>query len=56
MLLPPSTHTNALEATVPCTIRLLTPLAVNGLDRPIPEATCGTLADSGTVTFILDGE
>ena len=40
---------------MPCTIRLLADLHTQGLDKPIPEATCGTLDDNCVVTFVLDG-
>jgi hypothetical protein len=40
---------------VPCTIRLLADLHTQGLDKPIPETTCGTLDDNCVVTFVLEG-
>lgn len=38
---------------MPCTVRLLTSLAVSGLDQPIPEGAVAAMDDRCTATFVL---
>ena len=38
---------------MPCTVRLLTPLVVNGLDQPLPEGAVALMDDTCVAAFAL---
>ena len=40
---------------MPCTVRLLTSLTINGLDQPLPEGALATMDDTCVATFALEG-